>query len=189
MKFLAAIFSLLAVMAKAAETNELPALAPAYGEIPPTVWEQHGTPILIGGFVFIVLASLAFWKMLQPKTTLSLPPEVLAREALAKLQHQPEDGKLLSEVSQILRRYVVAAFELSLDEMTTVELCTALAANNKVGTELAQSISDFLRECDNRKFSPAVSVAPSNTANRALELISFAEKRRAKLQVQILPPK
>lgn len=160
--------------------NALPALAPAYGEIPPTFWEQHGTTIIIAGLVFAALAAVLIWKLLRPKPPVMIPPAMLAREALAKLQGQTEDGKLLSEGSQILRCYIAAAFGLSADEMTTAEFCTALEANEKIGTELAQMISSFLRECDARKFSPVGSVEPLNAAGRALELVSAAEVRRSR---------
>jgi hypothetical protein len=178
-----------------ASTNALPALAPPVGEIPPTFWEQHGTMILLAGIALIAAAALILWKLLQPKPPVILRPEILAREALTKLLRQPEDGKLLSDVSQILRRYIIAAFELPAAELTTTEFCAALAASENIGRELAGLISDFLRECDKRKFAPpgAVGVQASagsdsppampNTlkhelqpvAVRALELVSFVE--------------
>jgi hypothetical protein len=177
MKFLPATFLLTSAVAKAADTNALPALAPAYGEMPPTFWEQRGTLVIIGVFAFIILAMLVLWKLFQPKPAVILPPEVLARDALAKLIGRPEDGKLLSDVSQILRRYVIAAFELPTGELTTAEFCAALAGNEKIGAELVGSISSFLRECDDRKFSPTKS-APLDAANRALELVALSEKTR-----------
>jgi hypothetical protein len=161
-----------------ASTNALPALAPPYGEIPPTFWEQHGTMILVAGITAIALAVLISWKIFHPKPPVILPPEVLAREALTKLLRQPEDGKLLSNVSQILRRYVTAAFELPAAELTTTEFCAALAASVKVGTEPAQTISDFLRACDERKFSTSPAAAPLNAATRALELVALTENAR-----------
>ena len=82
--FLLLSFSGLSLFAQAS-TNALPALAPPYGEIPPTFWERHGTMILVGGIALIVLAVLILWKLLQPKPPVILPPEVLAREALTKL--------------------------------------------------------------------------------------------------------
>jgi hypothetical protein len=162
-------------------TNTPPTLSPAYPEIPPTFWEQHGSTILVGGITLIVLAVLILWKMFQPRPAVILPPEIVAREALAKLLRQPEDGELLSEVSQNLRRYVVAAFELPASELTTTEFCAALAGSEKISAELAQAISNFLRECDERKFSPACSTAPFNAAARALELVDLAEKRRTQI--------
>jgi hypothetical protein len=161
-----------------ASTNALPALAPPYGEIPPTLWERHGTVILVAGTAVIALAVLILWKIFRPKPPVILPPEVLAREALTKLLRQPEDGKLLSNVSQILRRYVIAAFELPAAELTTTEFCAALAASEKIGTEPAQAISDFLRACDERKFSTSPAAAPLNAATRALELVALTENAR-----------
>jgi len=161
-----------------APTNTLPALAPPYSEIPLTFWEQQGTTVFVVGVTLIVLAVLILWKLFQPRPAVILPPEFLAREALEKLLSQPEDGKRLSEVSQTLCRYVIAAFELSPGEFTTTEFCAELAGSEKIGSELAQTISDFLRECDGRKFSPAGSTAPFNAATRAMGLVDLAEKRR-----------
>ena len=135
-------------------TNALPQLAPAYGEIPPAFWELHGTAILAGSGALVALAAVVLWKLLQPGPKIVLPPAIVAREALLQLQRRPEDGKALSEMSQILRRYVTAAFELPAAELTTREFCAALAASDKIGEELAQTISSFLRECDARKFTP-----------------------------------
>ena len=198
--FLLIIFSALSVSAQT-PTNPLPPLSPACPEIPPTFWEQHGTAILAGSVALIALAAVILWKLLQPEPAIVLPPEIVAREALVQLQRRPEDGKALSEISQILRRYVVAAFDLSAAELTTAEFCAALSASDRIGRELAQTISGFLRECDERKFAPPGRVgvqasacpdnpsAPSGTpkcelqpaAARALEIVNLAEQRREKL--------
>jgi hypothetical protein len=164
--------------------DALPALAPAYGEIPPTFWEQHGSAMLIVGFVIVVLAALLIWRLFQPKPPVVLPPEVLAREALDRLQSQPEDGKTLSEVSQILRHYIGTAFELPNGELTTAEFCAVIAGNEPMGAELVQTIASFLRECDVRKFSPANAAAPLNAVPRALELVSLVEQRRTESAVK-----
>jgi hypothetical protein len=161
-----------------ASTNTLPALAPPYGEIPPTFWEQHGTMILVAGMAVIALAVLILWKIFRPKPPVKLSPEVVAREALTKLLRQSEDGKLLSNVSQILRRYVIAVFELPAAELTTTEFCAALAASEKIGMELSGFISNFLRACDERKFSTSPAAAPLNAATRALELVALTENAR-----------
>jgi hypothetical protein len=158
-----------------ASTNTPPALSPAYPEIPPTFWEQEGTTVLVGGITLIALAVLILWKLFQSKPAVILPPEIVAREALAKLLRQPEDGKHLSEISQILRRYVIAAFALPVAELTTTEFSAVLAGSEKIGAELAQTISNFLRECDERKFSPASQPVSLNAASRALELVALVE--------------
>lgn len=164
-----------------AVTNELPALAPAYGELPPTLWERHSTMILVLGFTLIALMALLFLRKMFPPPPLVRPPEMVAREALAKLQRQTEDGNLLSEISQILRRYFSAAFGFPPGELTTAEFSAALAGSEKTGAELAQAITNFLRECDARKFSPVNLPIPFGAAARALELVDLAEKRRAQI--------
>ena len=168
---IAAIAAMLSVTARAADTNALPALIPAYGEIPPTFWEQNGTVVIIDVIVFLAVAVAVAWEIFRPKPAPVLPPEKTAREALAKLQNQPEDGKLLSEVSQILRRYVGDVFGFPGGEMTTAEFCGAISRHEKIGTELSGAIASFLRECDVRKFSPANSATPVNAVHRALELV------------------
>lgn len=164
------------------DTNDLPPLVPAYGEIPPTYWQQHGMLVLAGGSVLLALAGWAVWQMLQPKPVVVLPRETVARQALARLQSQPEDGNVLSAASQILRRYIVAVLDLPPGEMTTAEFCSALAANGKINEELAQSISEFLRKCDQQKFSSSPATAPLNAAIRALELLENVEKRRVQIK-------
>ena len=134
--------------------------------------------------MFLALSAVILWLTLKPKPSPVLPPEIVACRALEKLQARPEDGNVLSEVSRILRRYVIAAFELPAAELTTAEFCGALAANEKIGAELAQAISAFLRECDERKFSLSPAGAPLTAATRALELIAGAEKQRAKISIQ-----
>jgi hypothetical protein len=157
--------------------NLLPPLAPAYGELQSSFWERHGNKILIGGFEYLVLAAVLAWIIFRPRPPMIVPPIVQARESLTKLLSQPENGKVLSEVSQILQHYICAAFKFPWGEMTTGEFSTALAANQQVGPELAQSVSGFLRECDERKFSTRNSSAPLNAASRALELVGQTESR------------
>ena len=174
-------------MALAPAHDEL-RLAPAYGEIPPTFWESYGTAVLVGGLVLLLaLAGVIVWICFRPRSSTAAPPEVLARETLARLLGQPEDRNVLSLTSQTLRRYLAAAFGFPAREFTTREFSAALAASDKVGAELAQMVSGFLRECDQRKFAPAMAGPPLNAVYRALEIISETEKRRAAVGVQPQP--
>ena len=180
MKHYRAIFLFLPVAVIAAETNDLPALAPAYGELPPTFWAQHQIAILVGGGLFIIAQSLLLWKLLmrlQPKIE---PPENLARAALTRLLDEPEDGRALSEISGSLRRYFGAMFGTPGDEATTAEFVSGLARNEKITPELKARLASFLQACDARKFSPAKSAAPLDAAENALDLVNEAEKIRAK---------
>ena len=165
--------------------NMLPPLAPAYGEIKPTFWEQHGTAMVVTGLLLPSLAGLIGWLIFRPKPPVPVPPDVLARETLMRLSRQPEDGKVLSETSQVLRRYIIAAFKLRGGELTTVEFSAMLAGSQKVGRELGQAVSGFLRECDERKFAAANPNTPFNAANRALGIIAEAEKQRVRYGVQM----
>jgi hypothetical protein len=159
-------------------TNTLPALVPPYGELPPTIWEQHGTSFAIVGIVIIALLAFGIWRFLRPKPEIVVPPEVQAREALENLRQQPEDGVILSRISQTVRNYFIAAFQLAPGELTTIEFCAVLAANEKIGAENTKSISDFLHECDVKKFSSSPAVMPLNAADHALKLIACAEACR-----------
>jgi hypothetical protein len=161
----------------AQSTNALPPLAPAYGEIPATFWELHGTAMLVAGFVFLAVVGAASWMILRARPPVIPPPEVLARETLTKLLRQSENGKVLSEISQTLRRYLAAAFNLPPVELTTAEFSRALGGSQSIGPELAQAIAGFLRECDQRKFSPANAGSPLNAASQALKLVEQSELR------------
>lgn len=165
-------------------TGPLPPLAPPYGQLPPTFWAQHGTAVLIGGFAFAVLVATILLVALQTKPPVVVPPEALAREALARLRAQPESGQTLSEISRVLRRYVTAVMGWPDAELTTVEFSAALRQGDKIDGELAQSIVAFLRECDQRKFSPASLPAPLNGADRALALVAGIDKQKAGPMVQ-----
>ena len=179
MKISLTSFTLLSLTAFAADTNGLPPLIPAYGELPPTFWEQHQTQLIMLGFAFLVVVFLLMKKRLRPEARAVLPPEMVARQALAKFQSAPENGKVLSEVPQTLRRYFVAAFELPAAELTTAEFCAAVSSHEKIGAELAQAVATYLHECDGRKFSAVPAAAPLNAAARALDLVDLAEKCQA----------
>ena len=67
-----------------ADTNALPALAPAYGELPPTFWEQHESTVIVAGFAFLAVAFLFLRGLLRPETKVILPPEVVAQMEAGK---------------------------------------------------------------------------------------------------------
>jgi hypothetical protein len=163
--------------------NALPPLAPAYGVMPPTFLEQYGMAALAAGLVLLVLAGVAGWLLLRPKPPLVVPPAVTARLALAEWRQRPEDGLALSEISQILRRYLVAAGGLPPGEQTTTDFAAAIANHAVIGAERAQAIVAFLRECDRRKFAPQAPDQPLDAAGRALEIVGQMEAQRAKAAV------
>jgi len=176
-----ALVSHATAFAKPAEADESLKLLPPYGELPPTLWQQHGTLLILAVLALAFLAGVLAWLLLRPRPATILSPEVQARRALERLQRQSESGALISLVSQILRRYIIAAFDLTPGEPTTTEFCRILSVNTSIGAELSNSVSDFLRRCDERKFSPQPPVAPLGAADRALELVALGEARRQHL--------
>ncbi|HEX5222762.1 MAG TPA: hypothetical protein VFZ59_24615 [Verrucomicrobiae bacterium] len=166
--------------------EESPKLQPPLGEIPPTFWEQHGLAIILaaGGVVLLIVLGIWFW--LQPKPVEPVPPEVQARTALEALSQRAEDGVVISQVSQILRQYVLAVFELPAGQPTTAEFCKLTAKSDTVGNELSNALAAFLRECDERKFAKSGSGDALNATARALELVNQAEARRERLRQSAL---
>ena len=180
MKKISASFLFLPFAVFAADTNAQPALAPPYPEMPPSFWEQHKVAVAIGVLLFIAAQFFTLYKVmmrLQPRVE---PPENLARTILNRLLDEPEDGKLLSEVSRVLRRYFASVFQTPGAEATTAEFISELAMNPKITPDLAQKLASFLRECDARKFSPAHSASPLDAAERALDFVNEAEAIRVK---------
>ena len=179
MKIIATLFLLLPSAIFATGTNDLPALLPAYPEIPPSFWEQHKVAVIIGGFLFIAVQSLWLYKLLmrlQPKVE---PVENLTRAALTDLLNEPEDGKLLSEISRILRGYFGKQFQTAGETATTAEFIAALKKNEMLDAGLKTKVAAFLRECDAQKFSPAANKSEIDAAEHALDLVNEAEKVRA----------
>jgi hypothetical protein len=175
----------------AANTNNLPdpasSLQPPRGEILPTFWEQYGTWIMLAGVLLTGAIALVVWLGTRPKPAVPVPWSVQARRQLEPLRGQPEDGRLLSEVSQIVRHYIAAAFGLSSDEATTSEFCRTLAACEKIGTELSADLSSFFKECDLRKFAPTPPASAYGVVGRSLKIIEVAENRLAQPNSIVVP--
>ena len=169
----------LAAQTNSESTNTLAKLLPPYDELPPTFWEQHGAMVVIAGLAVLALITVIVWRRLRPKSPVILPPEVQARTALEMLRQRPEDGACLSHISQILRNYFIAAFQLPPAELTTAEFSRAISGHAQIGAELAGHVTSFLVRCDEQKFSPAKTLAVSGAVEQALALIAQAEARRA----------
>jgi len=159
-------------------SDEIPALRPPRGEIPPTFGERYGGWLVVATVLLAAAAFVTIRWLLRQKPTVVLPPEIVARTELAALRGQPETGAVLSRVSQAVRHYFAAAFRLAPGELTTTEFCRELAGQNQITPELSARVGDFLRQCDERKFAPVAPPA-GNAAAEALNLVELAEARRA----------
>ena len=81
--FSLAILFLAAALPLQGQTSDLPALSPPYGELPPTLWEQHGTFLVFAGLGAFVLVVLGFFLIFRPKPKVIISSEVQAREAMS----------------------------------------------------------------------------------------------------------
>jgi hypothetical protein len=162
--------------------DEIPQLRPPRGEIPPGIWEQHSAAIIVGGILVLALVAVLVWFLTRPRTLLPVAPEVQARQELSSLRGQPETGALLSRISGSVRRYTAAAFSLPPGELTTAEFSREVACNEAVGPALAESVTDFLKRCDERKFAPPAVQPPMGAADEAFHLVEVAEARREELR-------
>ena len=168
----------LAGRAAFAAEEEIPKLRPPHDELQPTFWELHGWWIVAGiALVLTMLAFLIAW-LRRPKPDVVTPPEIRARRALEALRGRAEDAALVVEVTRILRRYVLSVFGLAPDELTTAEIRQVLQSSKPTGPDLADAIADFLRECDERKFSPAPPPPRIGVVDRALALLEKIEAAR-----------
>jgi hypothetical protein len=166
--------------------DDVPPLLAPLKEIPATFWEQHCLLIVVLGSLGIVVVVATIWRWLQHKPTVPVPIEIQTRNELELLKLPAEDGKTVSRISQVLKHYFVVAFDIPSSEMTTTEFNRAFAASENAGSDLAASVSDFLRQCDERKFSPSAGVQAS-ACSRALELLQQGEARRAELRQEAKP--
>lgn len=162
-------------------------LRPPRPEIPPGFWDKYGLLTVAGALLALVLLGVAGWFLTRRKPAAMPAPETLARQALDPLRRQPEEGAVLSRVSQVLRRYLIAAFALPPEELTRTEFCRLLLENQGVGPELSSGIGEFLRRCDERKFAPSVPQPALGAVEQALGFIEAAERRLAQLR-QAAPP-
>lgn len=162
--------------------DDLAKLRPPRAEIPPTFWERYYIWIIAASLVFLALIGIIVWTVTRPKPPIIVPPEIRAKQALDLLLNKPEDGLVLSRVSQILRHYIADAFALPPGELTTTEFCRLIAGHEGVGPELAGAVSDFLRRCDERKFTPSPPSAPMTAPATALKLVETAQARLAELR-------
>ena len=130
----------------------------------------------------LAFIGIGIWLATRPKPPVIILPEVQARGDLESLRKLPEDGRVLSKVSQAVRRYFGTAFALPPGELTTTEFCRAIAGNDQIGSELSATTGDFLRRCDERKFAPDSLPQETGAAECALKLVEQAEACREQLR-------
>lgn len=166
-------------------TEAEPRLQPPHSELGPTFWEQRGMLLVLGNVAFFMLLGAFYLWARRPRIIVPEAPDAIAHRALEALRPRAEDPQLLMEVSRILRHYMIFAYCLPPDEFTTTELKFELQARPSANAALSTELIDFLRQCDQRKFSPTPLAGASGTVARALELL---EKIKAQGQHSAVPP-
>lgn len=162
-------------MLAAAAAEKIPDLRPPLGEIPPSFWEQHGTQVIIGSALGAVLiVAFVLW-LLRKKPPVVIPPAVTAREALEELRGRKETLALATEVSQIIRHYVLAKLGRTGEEPTTEELARGLSEKSQFSPESVKALTAFLHDCDVQKFAPAIAPQP-DLVTRAFALVESFER-------------
>jgi hypothetical protein len=169
-----------------ASDEKIPPLLPLHGELEPTFWEQNGWLFIVGGAVVLVLLSLGIWLFTRPKPVVIEPPAVLARRALEPLRARAEDGALVSEVSRIVRRYVLSALNFPPEELTTTEFRAVLSSRPSINPEVSGAVGDFLRRCDQWKFAPEPPAPQLGAVTGALELVEKVEQSKWQISNQEL---
>jgi hypothetical protein len=163
------------------DLDKIPPLRPLQPELPPSFWDQHGWLIGLGSAAVLALLAGAIWWLTRPRPPVIISAAVQARQGLEPLRPQPEDGLLLSRISQILRHYIAETFALPSGELNTTEFCRAIAAHPHIGPKLSIALTEFLRRCDERKFAPAPPAPPLDAVAQAFQFIDQAEARRESL--------
>jgi hypothetical protein len=182
---LALIFIFSAVWAQPVEQLKL---RPPLGPLPPSFWELHRAQFIGGGIAIFLLVCLGILCLLRPKRAVKLPPAIIARRGLEKLMRQPEDGKVLSEASRILKIFILAEFNLPPEELTTQEFGAALKKIAPLNPAIAEQTSGFLRRCDAAKFAPATPVNSGRMVPEALELLEKIIAQRLAIEPREKPP-
>ncbi|MCL5096837.1 MAG: hypothetical protein M1608_04795 [Candidatus Omnitrophica bacterium] len=152
--------------------GDIPKLRPPHPLMAPTFWELHGWTVIAAVLIAIAAAALLIRRPRRPKPALLVPPATRARLDLEAWTKRPEDAWLASEVSRIMRRYLVAALDLNAGELTTDELVHFLGSHPRLNAELASETGRLLRECDLRKFAPSAPARSAGIVARALPLIA-----------------
>jgi hypothetical protein len=162
--------------------EEIPPLRPPRAEIPPGFWEQHSGQVLAVILVLLIGIGVALWLLFRGRPQTAMPPAVQARQVLNPLLGQPENGIVLSRVSQTLRGYMTGVFGLAPGELTTTEFCEVISESSVVGPGLSSEIAQFLRSCDQRKFAPDQDDSSLNAVATALKFVEQSEQRCAELR-------
>jgi len=143
-------------------------LAPPREPIP-SFWQGQRWEIA-GLLAVIICCAIALKRLEKNKKTPSVPASAQALRELEALRGRPQ-AELATETARVLRRFVLARFDLLPEEPTTAELSGALQRQGGVPRDVAGRVADFLRRCDALKFSPDATAPETDLLTEAFEIV------------------
>ena len=154
-------------------------------EEPFTFWDYLPYIIIVLAVIGLIILGFWLWKKYYKKkerTELdydpSIPPHILAKEALLQLQHEKlwQKGEIKlyhSRLTDILRTYIERKYEFAAMEMTTSEILNELE-NRKFDKELSSALKKILELADLVKFAKYHPLPDENATSMTLAL-NFVE--------------
>jgi len=150
----------------------------------PTPWLWVG---IAAGVVTFLTASYAAWRWPQRGKLLGLRPSEIALQHLAEAQRllAPDHAREYGfAVSQIIRRYLEAAWQLHAPRLTTEEFLRELVeGSDRLAAPPRAELSDFLRHCDLAKFGGWRYSLPALTALHASAVAFVTQSAQAPAKV------
>lgn len=174
---LLAALLLAATLAAQTKPEPIPPLKPPKPVIAPTVWEEHRTSISLGSIAACFGIAGVVWLALRKRTAATEPPAQKALRQLEELARTPQQPLALTRVSRTVREYITSAFSMPPGETTTTEFLAQIRQQPDLGEDLAARLPEFLRACDERKFSPTPPPGEFDAIPRARALIATGESR------------
>jgi hypothetical protein len=157
------------------DPGPIPDLKPPQGAIPFELPEH----LVFGSLLAVAVLSLVIGRLVQlRRPRVEPPPEPAIARARRELTAVTEDAPLAA-CTGIVRRYVLAAFDLGPDGLTGEEVCAAYAGHPAANEDSLGALRDFLVGSDLARFAPDVGGASAkDCVCRAFVVLELLEARR-----------
>jgi hypothetical protein len=167
------------VAAIKADPGPIPELKPPKKELAAELPEQA----IMGAVIFAAFAVLFLGRIFhRPKVAAPAPPEhpaIAVRRVLAQIGPDSPPALAAAELACAFRNYLRVAFGLGEEELTTLELSDRFGAHRVAQTGLAETVREFLRECNALQFAPAADVPLERLVANAWSLLDALERQRS----------
>jgi hypothetical protein len=128
----------------------------------------------------LFLTALIVWLKIRKAKVVIIPPWDTANAGLNEVSEllPMNESKFFVMVSDIIRAYIEAIYQLPATESTTKEFLIKLQNSERLGDEVKKILSNFLKEADMVKFArqPATEEHVHDTLNSIKELVSVTSQ-------------